>query len=41
LYSLEQKHAGARKPEAIRRTVFRVKNTGDGFEFSVEEQSYR
>jgi hypothetical protein len=41
LYGLEQKHAGARKPEQIRRTVFRVKPTGQGFEFSVEEQFYR
>jgi hypothetical protein len=41
LYNLEQKHAGARKPEQIRRTVFRVKPTAEGFEFSVEEQFYR
>jgi hypothetical protein len=41
LYSLEQKHAGDRKPEAIRRTVFRVTTVGQGFEFSVEEQFYR
>ncbi len=41
LYNLEQKHAGTRKPAEIRRTVFRVKQTGEGFEFSVEEQFYR
>ena len=41
LYSLEQKHAGDRKPEAIRRTVFRVTATGKDFTFSVEEQLYR
>jgi hypothetical protein len=41
LYTLEQKHAGGRKPEQIRRTVFRVTHTGDRFEFSVEEQFYR
>lgn len=41
LYNLEQKHAGTRKPEQIRRTVFRVNRTGEGFEFSVEEQFYR
>jgi hypothetical protein len=41
LRSLEQKHAGTRKPEEIRRTVFRVRPTAEGFEFSVEEQFYR
>jgi hypothetical protein len=38
---LEQKKAGGRPPEQIRRTVFRVTRTGDRFEFSVEEQSYK
>jgi hypothetical protein len=41
LYDLEQKRAGGRTPEQIRHTVFRVKPSGEGFEFSVEEQSYR
>jgi hypothetical protein len=41
LYSLEQKQAEGRKPEQIRRTVFRVTATGSRFEFSVEEQFYR
>ncbi len=41
LYDLEQNRAGARTPEQIRHTVFRVKPSGEGFEFSVEEQSYR
>ncbi|MEX0612754.1 MAG: hypothetical protein WD738_23975 [Pirellulales bacterium] len=41
LYDLEQKRAGGRKPEQIRRTVFRVTAAGAKFEFSVEEQSYR
>lgn len=41
LFNLEQKHAGARKPETIRGTVFRVTHTGNRFEFSVEDQSYR
>jgi hypothetical protein len=41
LYDLEQKRAAGRSPEQIRSTVFRVKPTGEGFEFSVEEQSYR
>jgi len=41
LYTLERKYAGARKPETIRGTVFRVKHTGNRFEFSVEDQSYR
>ena len=40
LYDLE-KRAGGRNPEQIRHTVFRVKPPGEGFEFSVEEQSYR
>ena len=41
LRNLEQKQAGARKPESIRGTVFRVTHTGKVFEFSVVEQSYR
>jgi hypothetical protein len=41
LYDLERKRAGVRKPEQIRRTVFRVSRSGERFEFSVEEQSYR
>ena len=41
LLELEQKKAGTRRPEDIRRTVFRVTRTGDKFEFSVEDQSYR
>jgi hypothetical protein len=41
LVGLEQKHAGARKPEDIRSTVFRVTHRGSAFEFSVEDQSYR
>lgn len=41
LYDLEQKRAAGRTPEQIRHTVFRVKPVGEGFEFSVEEQSYR
>jgi hypothetical protein len=41
LYQLEQQRAAGRKPEQIRHTVFRVKPSGKGFEFSVEEQSYR
>jgi hypothetical protein len=41
LFGLEQQRAGERKPEQIRRTVFRVTPVGDRFEFSVEEQSYR
>lgn len=40
LFGLEQKKAGDRTPEQIRRTVFRVTRKGAGFEFSVEEQSY-
>jgi hypothetical protein len=38
---LEQKKADGRPPEQIRRTVFRVTRTGNAFEFSVEEQSYK
>jgi hypothetical protein len=38
---LEQKAADGRPPEQIRRTVFRVTRTGNAFEFSVEEQSYK
>ncbi len=41
LFGLEQKHAEPRKPETIRATVFRVKHTGNRFDFSVEDQSYR
>ena len=41
LVGLEQKHAGARKPEEIRSTVFRVTHRGNAFEFSVEDQTYR
>jgi hypothetical protein len=41
LNNLEQQHAGGRKPQEIRHTVFRVTRTGQGFEFSVEEQFYR
>ncbi len=41
LFTLEQKKAGARKPEMIRSTVFRVTHIGKAFEFSVEEQTYR
>jgi hypothetical protein len=41
LVGLEQKRAGDRKPEEIRSTVFRVTRTGNDFQFSVEEQSYR
>jgi hypothetical protein len=40
LYTLEQQKAGARKPD-IRGTVFRVTRTGNKFEFSVIEQTYR
>lgn len=40
IYGLEQQHAGGRKPEEIRRTVFRVTPIEDRFEFSVEEQIY-
>lgn len=41
LIGLERQRAGERKPEQIRRTVFRVTVTGEGFAFSVEEQFYR
>ena len=41
LYTLEQKQAGERKPETIRGTVFRVTRTGNKFEFSVIDQTYR
>ncbi len=41
LLELEQKKAGAHRPEEILRTVFRVTRSGDKFEFTVEEQSYR
>lgn len=41
LTSLEQKQAGTRKPDTIRSTVFRVTRTGQTFEFSVVEQTYR
>ena len=41
LVGLEQKRAGTRKPETIRGTVFRVTHTGNRFEFSVEDQTYR
>jgi hypothetical protein len=41
LIGLEQQHAGARKPEEIQRTIFRVTHRGNEFVFSVEDQSYR
>jgi len=41
LIGLEQKQAGARKPETIRGTVFRVTRKGNAFEFSVIDQTYR
>jgi hypothetical protein len=41
LFGLEQRQAGKRKPEEIRRTIFRVTPEGDKFEFSVEQQFYR
>lgn len=41
LYDLEKQQAAGRPPEQIRRTVFRVTHTGDQFEFSVDEQTYR
>jgi hypothetical protein len=43
LYRLEQERATAadKKPEDIRRTVFRVVHTKDNFEFQVDEQTYR
>ena len=41
LYELERTHAAGRRPEDIRRTVFRVTPQGNQFEFSVEEQYFR
>lgn len=41
LIDLERRYAGARKPETIRSTVFRVTHKGSVFEFSVADQSYR
>ena len=41
LVGLERNRAGTRKPETIRGTVFRVTHTGNRFEFSVEDQTYR
>lgn len=41
LYDLERRQAAGRRPEEIRRTVFRVTPKGDAFEFSVEQQFYR
>jgi hypothetical protein len=41
LVNLERQRAGARKPEAIRGTVFRVTHKGNAFEFSVDSQTYR
>ncbi|HEX4415380.1 MAG TPA: hypothetical protein VH107_17230 [Lacipirellulaceae bacterium] len=41
LINLEQKQAGARKPDTIRSTVFRVTHSGNNFEFSVADQTYR
>jgi hypothetical protein len=41
LLDLEQKSAGGRTPEQIRRTIFRVTRNGNRFEFSVAEQAYR
>jgi hypothetical protein len=41
LIGLERKRAGARKPDTIRGTVFRVTHNGDRFEFSVIDQTYR
>jgi hypothetical protein len=43
LYRLEQDRAQAagKKPEEIRRTVFRVVRNKNQFEFQVEEQTYR
>ncbi len=40
---LEQKYAERqkRRPDLIRRTVFRVTHTGNQFDLKVEEQSYR
>lgn len=41
LFRLEQQQAKGRRPEDIRRTVFRVTPKGDHFEFSVISQTYR
>jgi hypothetical protein len=43
LYRLEQDRAQAagKKPEEIRRTVFRVVRNNNQFEFQVDEQTYR
>jgi hypothetical protein len=41
LYTLERQKAGERKPDAIRGTIFRVTHTGNRFEFSVIEQTYK
>ena len=43
LYRLEQERAEAagKKLEDVRRTVYRVVRTKDGFEFQVDEQTYR
>jgi hypothetical protein len=43
LYRLEQDRADAagKKPEDIRRTVFRVVRTNGKYEFQVGEQTYR
>jgi hypothetical protein len=40
IVGLERAKAGNRPPDQIRRTVFRVTRKGNGFEFSVDEQSY-
>jgi len=41
LYDLERREAAGRRPEEIRRTIFRVAPKGDEFEFSVDQQYYR
>jgi hypothetical protein len=41
LLQLEQQRAKGHPREKIRRTVFRVTPKGDGFEFSVIDQTYR
>jgi len=41
LYDLERREAGGRRPDEIRRTIFRVTPKGDKFEFSVDQQFYR
>lgn len=41
LRTLERNKAGARTPDTIRSTVFRVTRMGKAFEFSVEDQTYR